>query len=142
MFSRKNHHSQRRGSILKSARGNKTTSAGAGSAEKEHWTDLRKLSKYYYKYINRDVVRQKSDPYLHHIGKPPENKHHYQMLVNLINLREWSESQKQILVHQATRIQRWSERGGGRNLANQLTLFKPGGQIMPLTLLSAPPPDS
>ena len=72
MFSRKNHHSQRRGSILKSARGNKTTSAGAGSAEKKHWTDLGKMSKYYYKYISRDVFRQKSDPYLHHIGKPPE----------------------------------------------------------------------
>ena len=26
-----------------------------------------------------------------------------------------------------------------RNLTNQLTLFKPGGQIMPLTLLPAPP---
>ena len=34
-------------------------------------------------------------------------------------------------------------RGGGeppRNLADQWTLFKPGGQIMPLTLLPAPPP--
>ena len=31
-------------------------------------------------------------------------------------------------------------RGGApRNLADQLTLFKPGGQIMPLTLLPAPP---
>ena len=32
--------------------------------------------------------------------------------------------------------------GGGaetpRNLANQLALFKPGGEIMPLTLLPAP----
>ena len=26
-----------------------------------------------------------------------------------------------------------------QNLADQLTLFKPGGQIMPLTLLPAPP---
>ena len=27
-----------------------------------------------------------------------------------------------------------------RNLADQLTLFKPGGHIMPVTLLPAPPP--
>ena len=36
-------------------------------------------------------------------------------------------------------VARGGGRGGPQNLANQQTIFKPGGQIMPLTLLPAPP---
>ena len=47
-------------------------------------------------------------------------------------------SAKSILVYTFT-MARGQGAEPSQNLADQLTLFKPGGQIMPLTLLPAPP---